>query len=192
MAYNYNFAIPKKFIHMDTALSTILEIIKYIVPSLVIFAVCYVLIAKLMDDNAARLQLELRKQNASAITPLKLQAYERMILFLERISPQFLIGTYNDSSSSATALKQVMESAVLQEYSHNLSQQIYISPQAWNLIKVVKEEVIQLIHITYESMPERATSIDLSKAIIDRMIAENRIPTQKAIDFVKAEINLLF
>jgi hypothetical protein len=52
--------------------------------------------------------------------------------------------------------------------------------------------VIQLIHETYEQMESEASGIDLSKAIIDKMIADNTIPTSKAIDFLKAEINLYF
>lgn len=177
---------------MDPLLHDVLEILKFIIPSLVVLAVCYVIINKVMEDHQNRLQLELRKQNASLLTPLKLQAYERMILFLERISPQMLINNYNDGTSTARGLKHLMESAVNQEFMHNLSQQIYISNQAWNIIKVVKEEVIQLVHETYESLDSEATGIDLSKAIIDKMITENTIPTHKAIDFLKAEINLYF
>ncbi len=145
-----------------------------------------------MEDNIARMQLELRKTTASLLTPLKLQAYERMILFLERISPQNLISQYNDGLNSANGLKHLVEAAVHQEFSHNLSQQIYISNQAWNIIRVVKEEVIQLLHTTYGSMGPEATGVEFSKAIVDRMIVDNRIPTQKAIDFLKAEINLYF
>jgi hypothetical protein len=177
---------------MDLFIQTILEILKYIIPSLVVFMVCYVIINKVMDDNTARLQLEIRKTTASLLTPLKLQAYERMILFLERISPQNLILQYNDGHNSANGLKHLAEAAVNQEFSHNLSQQIYISNQAWNIIRVVKEEVIQLLHTTYESVGYEASGVEFSKAIVDRMISENRIPTQKAIDFLKAEINLYF
>lgn len=177
---------------MDPLLHDVLEILKFIIPSLVVLAVCYVIINKVMEDHQSRLQLELRKQNASLLTPLKLQAYERMILFLERISPQMLINNYNDGTNTSRGLKHLMESAVNQEYMHNLSQQIYISNQAWNIIKVVKEEVIQLIHETYENTNPEASGVDLSKAIIDRMIADNSIPTLKAIDFLKAEINLYF
>jgi len=177
---------------MDPLLHDVLDILKFIIPSLVVLAVCYVIINKVMDDHANRLQLEIRKQNASMLTPLKLQAYERMILFLERISPQTLINNYNDGSNTARGLKHLMESSVNQEFMHNLSQQIYISNQAWNIIKVVKEEVIQLIHETYENMEAEANGVELSKAIIDRMILENSIPTIKAIDFLKAEINLYF
>lgn len=178
---------------MDPITQNVLDIIKYILPSLVVFAVCYVLINKMVEDNASRIQLEMRKKTASLMTPLKLQAYERLILFLERISPQNLITQYNDGTvSSVYGLKHLMEASVNQEFNHNLSQQIYISNQGWNIVKVVKEEVIQLLHTTAESMAPEATGLEFSKAIIDRMIAENKIPTQKAIDFLKAEINLYF
>ncbi|NQW43459.1 MAG: hypothetical protein HQ463_08530 [Bacteroidetes bacterium] len=178
---------------MDQLAQNLLDIVKYILPSLVVFGVCYVLISKMMEDNASRIQLEMRKKTASLMTPLKLQAYERMILFLERISPQNLIKQYNDGTlSTVYGLKHLMEASVNQEFSHNLSQQIYISNQGWNIVKVVKEEVIQLLHNTADTMPENSTGLDFSKAIIDRMIAENKIPTQKAIDFLKAEINLYF
>lgn len=177
---------------MDPLIQTVLDILRYIIPALVVFMVCYVIINKVMDDNTARLQLELRKTTASLLTPLKLQAYERMILFLERISPQNLILQYNDGHNTANGLKHLIEAAVNQEFSHNLSQQIYISNQAWNIIRVVKEEVIQLLHTTYSHVGADATGVEFSKAIVDRMITENRIPTQKAIDFLKAEINLYF
>lgn len=66
-----------------------------------------------------------------------------------------------------------MEASVNQaEFNHNLSQQIYISNQGWNIVKVVKEEVIQLLHTTSGSLLADATGIEFSKAIIDRMIAE--------------------
>lgn len=177
---------------MDPVLSAVLEIVKFIIPALVVLAITYVIINKVMEDHANRLELEIRKKNASTLTPLKLQAYERMILFLERISPQSLINNYNDGTNSAKGLRHLMEASVYQEYSHNLSQQIYISNQAWNIIKVVKEEVIQLIHVTSERLHQDASGVELSKAIIDRMIQDNSIPTQKAIDFLKAEINLYF
>ncbi len=177
---------------MSPIVAEILEIFKYILPALIVFLVSHSLMSKVVEDNNMRIQNELRMKTASLITPLKLQAYERMILFLERISPPNLITQYNEAGSSALGLKQLMEASIIQEFNHNLSQQIYISNQGWNIIKVVKEEVIQLLHSTYETMPENASGLEFSKAMIDKMIAENKIPTQKAIDFLKAEINLYF
>jgi hypothetical protein len=69
---------------------------------------------------------------------------------------------------------------------------VYVSAQAWNVIRVVKEQVIQLINSEYEKMSEAAMAPDLSKAIIEAMMQQQQQPTQKAIDFLKAELNLLF
>lgn len=177
---------------MDPIASVIIEIVKFTIPALIVLAITYVVVNKVMEDHSRRLEMELRKTNASMLTPLKLQAYERMILFLERISPQNLISNFNDGSNSAKGLKHLMETSIFQEYNHNLSQQIYISNQAWKIIQVVKEEVVQIIHVSYSKLESDANGIELSKAIIDKMIQDNNIPTQKAIDFLKAEINLYF
>ncbi len=64
---------------MDPILSAILEIFKFVIPSAIVAVICYILISKIVEDNSNRLQLELRKQNSTLMTPLKLQAYERMI-----------------------------------------------------------------------------------------------------------------
>ncbi len=177
---------------MDPIVSTLLEILKFTIPALIVLAITYVIVNKVMEDHSNRLEMELRIKTASLLTPLKLQAYERMILFLERISPQNLISSFNDGTNTAKGLKHLMEASIYQEYNHNLSQQIYISNQAWKIIQVVKEEVVQLLHVSMNELDENATGIDFPKKIIDKMISQNNIPTVKAIDFIKAEINLYF
>lgn len=177
---------------MDATFNTFLEIIKYILPSIVVAIIAYQLMAKLMEDSQKRLELEIRKSTNHLITPIKLQAYERLILLMERISPPKLIQEYNAANSSALELKNTMIIAIQTEFAHNISQQIYVSNQAWTLAKLVKEEVIDLVSSTFNAVPKDASSIDLSKALVERMIADNKQPTQKAIDFLKAEIRLYF
>jgi uncharacterized membrane protein len=169
-----------------------LDIIKFILPAVVVFFTAYFVLKNQGEMNLARLKLEVLKQNQQTLTPIKLQAYERMTLFLERISPAQLIQTLNQPDLSGKALKYGMLTTVQQEFNYNLSQQIYISPQAWNLIKVVKEQVIKLIHEASAGMPEQATGADLSKMIVDFMMKEGEQPTDKAIKFLKAEVGLMF
>lgn len=177
---------------MDPLLLSLLDILKYILPSVVVAVIAYVIMGKLMEDSQSRLELEIRKTTAGTFTPTKLQAYERMILLLERISPPSLIQEYNSSDLTAQELRHTMIIAINAEYSHNLSQQIYISNQAWSLVKIVKEEVIDFINSTFETLPRKSSGIDFSKKMIDKMIEMNTQPTQKAIDFIKAEIRLYF
>ncbi len=174
------------------ALSITLEIIKYILPAIVVFFTAYFLLKNQSDENIAKLRLELRQQSQNLLSPMKLQAYERLVLFLERISPQQLILSDNQPQISALALKHTMINHIQQEFNYNLSQQVYISNQAWNVIRVVKEQVIALINICASDLAENATSTDLSKAIIEKLMITGEQPTEKAINFLKAEIGLYF
>ncbi|MCO6495376.1 MAG: hypothetical protein J5I91_06830 [Bacteroidetes bacterium] len=177
---------------MESILQILLEIIKFTLPSVVVAVIAYLLISKLTEDNLKKLDYEIRKANNHTFTPIKLQAYERLVLLMERISPPTLIQEYNNSVLSALELKNIMLVAINTEFSHNISQQIYISNQAWTLTKLVKEEVIEFINLSFNMLAKDATGIELSKIMIDKMIENNSQPTQKAIDFLKAEIRLYF
>lgn len=174
------------------ALNIFLEILKYVLPAIVVFFTSYLILKNQTDENLSKIRLELRQQSLNVISPIKLQAYERLVLFLERISPQQLILSDNQPGISAVALKFTMIGHIQQEFNYNLSQQIYISNQAWNVIRVVKEQVIGLINSCASELPENASSTDLSKAIIEKLMANGEQPTEKAINFLKAEVGLYF
>lgn len=174
------------------ALNLFLEIMKYILPAIVVFFTAYFILKNQTDENLAKIRMEIRQQSQDLISPIKLQAYERLVLFLERISPQQLILSENQPGMTATVLKFTMLNHIQQEFNYNLSQQVYISNQAWNVIRVVKEQVITLINQCAAEMPEKATSTDLSRAIIEKLMASGEQPTEKAINFLKAEVGLYF
>lgn len=173
-------------------LNVLLEILKFMLPAVVVFLTAYYIIRNQSRETLQKLALETRKQNQNLVTPIRLQAYERMVLFLERISPNQLIVNLNQPNMSAHALRADMLATINQEFAYNISQQVYISAQAWNVIKVVKEQVVQLINAHYELMPEHAMATELSRAIIETLMKGEAQPTQKAIDFLKAELNLYF
>jgi hypothetical protein len=174
------------------AIQLFFEILKYTVPSIVVFFTAYFLMKNQSDENLAKIKLEMNRQNQSTLSPLKLQAYERIILFLERISPQQLILTHNDPSINVFLTKHAMINAVQQEYNYNLSQQIYISSQAWTVVKIVKEQVINLINSSSEGIDDKASGTDLSRAIIEKLQQNGEQPTEKAINFIKAEVAIYF
>lgn len=174
------------------ALQIFIDIMKFIIPAVLVFIIAYTLISKFLGNQMEKMKLEQRMKVQNDLIPIKLQAYERLVLYLERISLQHLIRTHNSSGISATALKAVMINSINMEYNHNLSQQIYVSQQAWTLVKVVKEEVIVHINVAYANLKEGATGIELSKLILDRLMETETLPTQKGIDFIKAEVQLVF
>lgn len=175
-----------------TSLEVFLNILQFVVPSLVVFGVTYTMLQKLLDYNYRNREIELRKQKSELITPVKLQAYERLTLFLERISPDNLVLRMATKNMSATQLKIEMQNAIAEEFSHNVSQQIYISNQSWTLIKAVKEQVIQMIDNCYKDVAESSSAAELGKAILKEMMVKKENPTRTAIDFIKKEIDLVF
>lgn len=173
-------------------METVLEILKYILPSVIVFFTAYILVGKFIEENKAKFIYEQKKPNQELVNPLKLQAYERLVVFLERISPQQLIMNNEIKGSSATEAKFIFSEAVKAEYNHNVSQQIYVSPQLWSLIRVVKEEVLEFINSSAESAGSSGTGLDLCKIMVNRLMEEKQQPTQKAIDFLKSEVKLYF
>lgn len=170
----------------------VFDVIKFLVPSLVIFGVTYLIIKNFFDAEEQKRNAEYRLKAQSAVIPVRLQAYERLTLLLERINPANSLMRVNHSGITAAQLKATLINDLHNEFNHNLSQQVYISPQAWSVIRVVKEQVINIINTAYTTMDENSKAIELSKKIFEIMDEYDDIPTQKALDFLKKEVSLMF
>ena len=170
----------------------LIEGLKFIVPALVVFGVCYFTMQKLIESDYDRKMIEFRHQNKDKMLPAKIQAYERLTLYLERINPSNLLIRLNQPGISAGAFKLQLQNAINEEFNHNLAQQLYVSPQAWKFIRIVKEQVMALINESYAQCGPNSSGPDLSKAILENMIAKDDFPVDKAIDFLKKEFKLIF
>jgi hypothetical protein len=126
------------------------------------------------------------------LLPLRLQAYERIILFLERISPENLIMRIARPEMSALQLQSELVRVIREEFEYNLSQQIYISATGWELVKNAKEETIRLINVASGKITENTTSGDLVRAMLDLSMETEKLPVNAAIDEVKKEVQQLF
>lgn len=158
---------------------------------IVFFTVFYVLKMFLDNENKKRMQ-EQNNQNLKLITPVRLQAYERIILFLERISPNSLIVRLQVPGMQSLQLQMDMLSLIRAEFEHNLSQQIYMSDRAWEVANSAKENVIKLINISAENVAKDAPAIELSKQIMEQWVNTNPSPVKTAIIYIKHEINSVF
>lgn len=173
-------------------METFLEILKFTIPSFIVGAIAWILIDRMLKSEESKRQLDLRIKNQALFTPLRLQAYERVALLLERITPVNIIQRVSRPGLTAEELKHLLVNDIQSEFNHNLSQQIYVSHQVWSLARAVKEQIIQLINIAYMSLPENARGLDLSKAIFAILIERDENPTQKALDFLNKEVHLIF
>ncbi len=171
----------------------LLEIIKIIFPAAIVFATSYFLLKGMLDKESKMRLYEIRKRDRKETMAIRLQAYERLALLLERISPGNLIPRVRQSGMSARALQIELMANIRAEFEHNLSQQIYVSSELWDTINIAKNQTLKVINLVSASIPEDADSLALSKAILDYYIqAERSLPTEKALDMLKIEVKELF
>ena len=170
----------------------LLDIAKYILPSLVVFGSSYYVMKLFLENEGRKRQLNYKVENAKIITPLRLQAYERIILFLERITPSNLIMRTFRKGVSSFEFQTILIQTIRDEFEHNLSQQIYISESSWELVKNAKEEVVRIINTAATSVSDDATSAELSNAIIQKALEIREMPTHKAISVLKKELGKSF
>lgn len=128
-----------------------------------------------------------RKEALKIVTPLRLQAYERMALFLERISPNSLVMRCYQPGMNMHLLQGVMTKSIRDEWEHNLSQQVYISSEAWSRMRESKEEMINLINASAANLPADADPATLAGVLFEN-VSTNQVPTDEALEFLKKEI----
>ena len=122
------------------------------------------------------------------ILPLKLQAYERFVLLLERIHPANLVMRVNSAELSSLQLQSQLVRSIREEFEYNLSQQLYVSGPSWELIKNAKEETIALINQASGKVSDNAHSSELIKAIFDISMAKGKLPVETALEAIKREL----
>ena len=105
-------------------------------------------------------------------TPLKLQAYERLVLLTERIGLPQLIKRLNSTNLSALEMKTILTENIRQEFEYNTSQQLYVSPISWDAVKNLKEQNIMFINQVYSTMSSTATGTDLNRKLLELMLAQ--------------------
>lgn len=173
-------------------MAVFLEILKYTVPAFIVFLTVWVMFRVWSKNEDQRRKKEFNMHISDDILPVRLQAYERIILLLERISPDSMIMRISRNDFSARQLQQELLSTITSEYEHNLAQQTYVSTEAWEMVKVAKNQVINLINNTASEVKPDATGPTLGKLILERLTELKNPPSRVAIDYLKQEVKTLF
>lgn len=163
------------------------DILKIVLPSLLVFLAGYLAISAMLKNDADRRKNELLFNSIKITLPLKLQAYERLVLFLERISPESIIMRTSRKDMCAAELQSALLNSIRAEWEHNLSQQLYVSKEAWDLVKNAKENIIKIINLSAERIDPMEQSIILSQRILDTLVNLDTNPITIATDFIKNE-----
>jgi hypothetical protein len=164
------------------------DILKITIPALLVFLTAWILIRNMIRNDQSKRSQELVLQNSRTIMPIKLQAYERIVLFLERISLESMLVRVSSPGMTAAQLHSALLTTVRSEFEHNLSQQIYMSPQAWEVVRNARSNMIRIINGEFEKMPETASGIEFSRKLLETIMDMDKEPSRAAIDYIKGEI----
>jgi hypothetical protein len=163
-----------------------LEILKYTVPSLIVFASIYVIFKNFLNQQFQMEALKHRQSQGKDIIPLKLQAYERLMLLCERISIDNLSYRLVNSEMGVKELKNSMLIAIQQEYEHNITQQVYLSENLWKIIQLTKDQMQFFI-----SNADGSTPAEFIVQIKKNMADSNADPVSIAKRAIKNDADVL-
>lgn len=170
--------------------SQFISYIAYLLPAIVVGIVAYYFFKSHTANEEGRRRYLIQKEAQKNIIPLRLQAYERLTLFLERIDPNKILLRVKPYSDDLQKYESLLIENIDNEYEHNLAQQIYISPECWSLITAAKNATIQVIRQT--SMNEKVDDADkLRTSLLNHFMGEIT-PSKKALEYVNKEVGELF
>lgn len=152
-----------------------------------IIAVVYILLKQYFDHQQKSHERDWQQKKAKDYIPVQMQAYERLILLLERIHPERLVFRVNKGGMSARLLQADLLKVIRDEFDHNLTQQLYISSEAWEAVKAAREETVNILKAAANRVTIDADGIQLATAILEITAQLGRLPTDVAIDILKSE-----
>ena len=168
------------------------DLLKITLPALIVLYVAYLLVRSFLQKQLDEIAFNVRQKNQEVVVPIRLQAYERVILLLERITPSNLLSRLGNAEYSAEEFQQILIHEIRNEVNHNLSQQLYMSDSAWTYVTSAVEQTISLINSSANTLDEKAKGIDLARAVLENGEREGMDTSSQAIKFIKEEIQEIF
>jgi len=168
----------------------ILSYVAYLLPAIVVGVIAYYFFKGHVKNEEGRRRYLVQKEAQNKVLPMRLQAYERVTLFLERIDPNKLLLRVKPYNDNIDDYEQLLIKNIEQEYDHNLTQQIYLSQECWNLVNAAKNATIHIIR--QGVMHEKNTTADMLREWLLRNFMEEVTPSQKSLTYVRKEVSELF
>ena len=114
------------------------------------------------------------EENPYSTRPLQLQAYERLVMLAERIALPNLVSRANMGGMNAREMQLLLLESTKQEYEYNATQQIYVSPVAWEAVRNLKDQNMLIINQVAASLPPEASGVDLNRQILEFVMSQKK------------------
>ena len=170
----------------------LLQIALIVIPSGAVLLTTIFFLRREASKEVMNMKAELKKQRQEYFLPSRVEAYQRAILLMERIHPNSLVMRLHNPGLPAKALQAEFLKAIREEYDHNVAQQLFVSPQGWQMVKNSKEETIKIINIAGNQMLATSTGMDLSAKIFELVAEIGQLPTEITVEYLKTELQELF
>lgn len=165
----------------------ILGLALYCIPAIITGAIAYIFFKQHIENENNRRNFLIQKDLQKDALPMRLQAYERMSLFLERIKPSKLLLRISPTSSIKEDYESLLIASIEQEFDHNLAQQIYVTDKCWSITSTAKNATIQMIRKA--TLSDKVDSADKLREVILSDLIDKRSPSDAALSFIKEEVS---
>ena len=142
---------------------------------------------KLFSAEQQKREWELKKAAQKEISPIRLRAYERLALMLERTQPEHLLLDLDIASMTVGQLQQRLLQTIRLEFDHNMSQQIYVSEEVWEAITNARSQMSGFVNAIAIQLPKDSTALDYAKTLLTAYATNGETANEKALHLLKAE-----
>jgi hypothetical protein len=168
-----------------------LEILKYCIPALCVLLATWLVMRQFYKAEADKRLWELKRLSQKEISPLRLRAYERLALLLERTTPEHMLLELNLGEMTVLQVQQHLIRTIRMEYEHNMSQQVYVTAEVWAMIQNAKEQTVAFVNSMVQQLPPESTALDYAKVMITAYSSNGDTPNELALQALKKEAQSL-
>ena len=165
-----------------------LEVLKYTLPALVVLLAAWIVLSKEMKNEDARRNFEVRRNAQNVTQPIRLRAYERLALMLERTTPEFLLLNMQLQNKTAAQLQVELLHKIRDEFDHNTSQQIYVNDETWMAIVSARETMLGFVNACTMHVGADAPAMTLAQTMLTAYNSNGETNNQKAMALLKKEV----
>lgn len=164
-----------------------IEVLKYCLPALVVLLATWIVMHKLFVNEQQKREWELKRAAQKEISPIRLRAYERLALMLERTQPEHMLVDLDISGMSVQQLQQRLLQTIRLEFDHNMSQQIYVSEPVWEKIMSARAQMAAFVTAMAMQLPPDSTSLDYAKIMLTAYNTNGETANATALHALKEE-----
>lgn len=177
---------------MDAVTYFFIDVLKFVLAGTIVFYIAWIIVKpEIAKINQSKV-IDLKKASLKTTLPLRLQAYERLALFIERINPSNMLVRVHVAGTTVREIQQFLVAEIRTEHQHNITQQLYVSAQAWAVISRIKDDTITLINNTAAGLSSDASSVELSKVILTHLAGLENDPYEAGLMLLKHDMQHFF